>query len=52
VVLDESKHKSNFNILLEPGIYDTWSTDSRAKVERKIQKIPSENKTVLLTDPK
>lgn len=51
MVLDESKYKSKFNILLEPGIYDTWSKDSTAKVERKIQKFLSENKTVPLTDP-
>jgi hypothetical protein len=52
VVLDNSKYKEKLNNLLESGIYEPLPKDPTAKVERRIQKLFSKNKTVLPAETK
>jgi hypothetical protein len=52
VVLDEPKYSNKITTLLESGVYEPLPKDPTAKVERKVQKILANHKTVLPTKVK
>jgi hypothetical protein len=52
VMFDESKYKEKLNTLLESGVYKPLPKDPTAKVDRKIHKLLSKQKTTLPIDVK